>query len=57
MTWVAFFGNSSPTIIPLEISGSQFEIYSKIEKNYSHTFLFESLTGPEEACRNIANRI
>jgi len=45
---VAFFGNSSPTIIPLEISGSQFEIYSKIEKNYSHTFLFESLTGPEE---------
>ncbi|QLH09960.1 anthranilate synthase component I family protein [Candidatus Nitrosotenuis sp. DW1] len=45
---MAFFGNSSPTIIPLEISGSQFEIYSKIEKNYSHTFLFESLTGPEE---------
>jgi anthranilate synthase component 1 len=45
---VAFFGNSGPIIIPLELSGSQFEIYSKIEKNYSHTFLFESLTGPEE---------
>jgi anthranilate synthase component 1 len=45
---VAFFGNSSPTIIPLHLPGSQFEIYSKIEKNYSHTFLFESLTGPEE---------
>lgn len=45
---MAFFGNSSPTIIPLDLSGSQFEIYSKIEKNYSHTFLFESLTGPEE---------
>jgi len=45
---VAFFGNSDPTIIPLELSGSQFEIYSKIEKNYSNTFLFESLTGPEE---------
>ena len=45
---MAFFGNSSPTIIPLVLPGSQFEIYSKIEKNYSHTFLFESLTGPEE---------
>lgn len=45
---MAFFGNSSPTIIPLELSGSQFEIYSKIEKNYPNTFLFESLTGPEE---------
>ncbi|MFI5416975.1 MAG: anthranilate synthase component I family protein, partial [Nitrososphaerales archaeon] len=45
---MAFFGNSSPTIIPLHLPGSQFEIYSKIEKNYSHTFLFESLTGPEE---------
>ena len=45
---MAFFGNSSPTIIPLELSESQFEIYSKLEKNYSHTFLFESLTGPEE---------
>lgn len=45
---MAFFGNSGPIIIPLELSGSQFEIYSKIEKNYSHTFLFESLTGPEE---------
>lgn len=45
---MAFFGNSSPTIIPLELSGSQFEIYSKIERNYSNTFLFESLTGPEE---------
>ncbi len=45
---MAFFGNSSPTVIPLDLSGSQFEIYSKIEKNYLHTFLFESLTGPEE---------
>lgn len=45
---MAFFGNSNPTVIPLELSGSQFEIYSRIEKNYSNTFLFESLTGPEE---------
>lgn len=46
--WVAIFGNSQPTVIPLELPGSQFEIYSKLESNYSHTFLFESLTGPEE---------
>jgi anthranilate synthase component 1 len=45
---VAFFGNSEPTIIPLGLPGSQFEIYSQLEQNYSHTFLFESLTGPEE---------
>lgn len=46
--WVAIFGNSEPTVIPLELSGTQFEIYSKLEPNYPHTFLFESLTGPEE---------
>jgi anthranilate synthase component 1 len=45
---VAFFGNSKPTILPLGLPGSQFEIYSQLEQNYSHTFLFESLTGPEE---------
>ncbi len=45
---MAFFGNPKPTVIPLEISESQFEIYSQLERNYSHTFLFESLTGPEE---------
>lgn len=47
-SWVAIFGNSNPTVIPLELPGTQFEIYSKLESNYSHTFLFESLTGPEE---------
>jgi anthranilate synthase component 1 len=45
---VTIFGNSNPTVIPLDLPGSQFEIYSKLETNYSHTFLFESLTGPEE---------
>jgi anthranilate synthase component 1 len=45
---VTIFGNSNPTVIPLELSGSQFEVYSKLEQNYSNTFLFESLTGPEE---------
>lgn len=42
------FGNSQPTILPLGLPGTQFEIYSELEQNYSHTFLFESLTGPEE---------
>ena len=41
------FGNSQPKIIPLELSENQFQIYNKISRNYSHTFLFESLTGPE----------
>ncbi len=45
---MASFGNPKPTVIPLELSESQFEIYSQLERNYSHTFLFESLTGPEE---------
>lgn len=45
---MAIFGNSQPTIIPLGLPGTQFEIYSKIEQNYSNTFLFESLTGPDE---------
>ncbi|MEO9308982.1 MAG: anthranilate synthase component I family protein [Nitrososphaera sp.] len=45
---MAIFGNSKPTVIPLGLPGSQFEIYSQLEQNYSHTFLFESLTGPEE---------
>ena len=46
--WVATFGHSNLKIIPLEYSGSQFDLYSKISRNYGHSFLFESLTGPEE---------
>ncbi|MCY4490108.1 MAG: anthranilate synthase component I family protein [Thaumarchaeota archaeon] len=42
------FGTSCPKIVPLDLSEDQFQIYSKISKNYSHSFLFESLTGPEE---------
>ena len=42
------FGNSQPKIIPLELSENQFQIYNKISRNYSHSFLFESLTGPEK---------
>ena len=42
------FGNSQPKIIPLELTENQFQIYNKISRNYSHSFLFESLTGPEE---------
>jgi len=45
---VATFGHSELKIIPLDYSGSQFELYNKISRSYEHTFLFESLTGPEE---------
>ena len=46
---MAIFGrNNHSKVIPLELSGTQFEIYNKLSRNYSHSFLFESLTGPEE---------
>ena len=46
---VTIFGHpSTPKIISLSLDGTQFEIYNKISRNYSHSFLFESLTGPEE---------
>ncbi|MBS3926535.1 MAG: anthranilate synthase component I family protein [Nitrosarchaeum sp.] len=41
------FGKSQPKVIPLELTENQFQIYNKISRNYSHSFLFESLTGPE----------
>ncbi|MCH9657565.1 anthranilate synthase component I family protein [archaeon] len=41
------FGNSQANVIPLDLSENQFQIYNKISRNYSHSFLFESLTGPE----------
>jgi len=46
--WVATFGHSELKIVPLEYTGSQFELYNKISRNFQHAFLFESLTGPEE---------
>ena len=46
---VNVFGQpSTPKIISLSLDGNQFEIYNKISRNYSNSFLFESLTGPEE---------
>ena len=45
---MAIFGRSIPKVIPLELTGTQFEIYNKLSRNYTHSFLFESLTGPEE---------
>jgi len=43
------FGYTSiPRIISLGYTGTQFEIYNKISRNYNYSFLFESLTGPEE---------
>ena len=41
------FGDTQAKIIPLALSENQFQIYNKISRNYSHSFLFESLTGPE----------
>jgi anthranilate synthase component 1 len=46
---VDIFGHTSiPRIVSLDYTGTQFEIYNKISRNYSYSFLFESLTGPEE---------
>jgi anthranilate synthase component 1 len=46
---VDIFGHTSiPNIISLGYTGTQFEIYNKISRNYDYSFLFESLTGPEE---------
>jgi len=45
--WVDVFGNSQPKVISLELTENQFQIYNKISRNYSHSFLFESLTGPD----------
>ena len=41
------FGKDAVKVIPLDLSENQFQIYNKISRNYSHSFLFESLTGPE----------
>ena len=41
------FGKTQAKIVPLDLSENQFQIYNKISKNYTHSFLFESLTGPE----------
>ena len=41
------FGRTQAKVIPLDLSENQFQIYNKISRSYSHSFLFESLTGPE----------
>ncbi len=41
------FGNTQAKVMPLKLTENQFQIYNKISRNYSHSFLFESLTGPE----------
>ena len=41
------FGKTQAKVIPLDLSENQFQIYNKISRNYSHSFLFESLTGPD----------
>ena len=40
---------STPKIIPLVYTETQpFDVYNKISRNYTHSFLFESLEGPDE---------
>jgi anthranilate synthase component 1 len=46
---VTVFGHqNTPRIISLSLDGNQFDVYNKISRCYSHSFLFESLTGPDE---------
>jgi len=47
-TWVAIFGHSNLQVIPLDYTGSQFDLYNKISRKFENSFLFESLIGPEE---------
>ena len=42
------FGDSAPRIVPLETRRDQFQTYSAAARGCSHSFLFESLTGPGE---------
>ena len=44
-----FGTNSTLKIIPLVYTETQpFDVYNKISRNYTHSFLFESLEGPDE---------
>lgn len=42
------FGKADPKIVHIEPKGNQFEFYSRVSRGFDHSFLFESLTGPEE---------
>ena len=45
---MGIFGDAGrPQIRPIELDGTQFEIYRRIAAQNDHAFLFESLTGPE----------
>ena len=47
--WVNTFGKHSISKIPLVYTETQpFDVYNKISRNYTHSFLFESLEGPDE---------
>ena len=41
-------------MVPLDLPGTQFEIYASISRAHTHCFLFESLTGPEELAETSA---
>lgn len=42
------FGRSNPKIVPVDLEGNLLKLYSRISRGCTHSFLFESLTGPEE---------
>ncbi len=42
------FGHSNLKVVPLDYTGSQFDLYNNVSRNFDYSFLFESLTGPEE---------
>ena len=47
--WVNTFGKHSISKIPLVYTETQpFDVYNKISRNYTHSFLYESLEGPDE---------
>ena len=41
-------------MVPLDLPGTQFEIYASISRAHTHCFLFESLTGPDELAETSA---
>ena len=47
MSWVDVFGKVSMLPLGTPDGMNQFQIYERVSRNYDHTFLLESLAGPE----------
>ena len=41
------FGDARPALVPLDGAEDQFSLYRRVSRGYSHSFLFESLSGPD----------